>query len=92
MRSMLATSATRNKLAHALADLVHEFPDQPENHVEEMIGTVAADLLETALFDDFVPVFAHRTARERLRNGDARSPYRHRTVTVPSPSHAGVAG
>jgi len=89
---MLATAATRSKLAHALADLLHEFPDQPEQHVEAMIDIVAEDLLETARFDDFVPVLAHRQAREHLRDADVPSPCRHRTVTVPSPSRAGVAG
>lgn len=80
---MLASATTRNKLAHAVADLLHEFPDHSEQHVEELIGSVASDLLEAARFDDFVPVLAHRRAREHLRVGGA--------VTVPSPGRAGVA-
>jgi len=89
---MLATAATRSKLEHAVADLLHEFPDQPEQQVEDVIGGVAADLLETARFDDFVPLLAHRRAREFLRSGGLRSPCHHQKVTVPSPSRVRVAG
>jgi hypothetical protein len=89
---MLATAATRSKLAHAAADLLREFPDQPEQHVEEVIGGVAAELLEPARFDDFVPVLAHRRARENLRHADLPSPCRHRTLTVPAPGRVGVGG
>ena len=81
---MLPTAATRDKLAHALADLLREFPDQSEHQVEEVIGGVAAELLEPARFDDFVPVLAHRRAREHLQHGDVRSPCRHRPAIVPS--------
>ena len=66
IEAMLASEATRAKLDRVEGDLRREFPNLPEERIGSVVGTVTADLLEHARFDDFVPLLAHRNAREHL--------------------------
>ena len=61
-----ASEATRKKLQRIPADLQCEFPDVPLEQISELVEVVAHRLLIGARFDNFVPLLAHRWARERL--------------------------
>jgi len=60
------SEATRNKLAHIPAELQREFPLVPVERIDELVDALSVRLLRAARFDDFVPLLAHRRARERL--------------------------
>jgi hypothetical protein len=63
---MQVSEATRTKLVRVKGDLLREFPHLPEERIELLVGSVTADILERARFDDFVPLLIHRSAREQL--------------------------
>jgi len=61
-----ASVATRRKLEHLPGDLQREFPAVPLQRIHDVVNTLADDLLSAARFDDYVPLLAHRHAREHL--------------------------
>ena len=61
-----ASVATRRKLEHLPGDLQREFPAVPLQRIHDVVDTLAGELLRAARFDDYVPLLAHRHARERL--------------------------
>ena len=61
-----ASEATQKKLDHLPDALGHEFPQVPPQRIAELVDVLSARLLLAARFDDFVPLLAHRRARERL--------------------------
>ena len=63
---MLASEQTRRKLDRLSVELKREFPHLPVEHVEAAFHTVVEDLLSRARFEDFIPLLAHRNAREEL--------------------------
>ena len=63
----VASVATRRKLEHLADDLKREFPAVPLDQIDDLVDAVALDLLHAARFDDYVPLLAHRHAREQLR-------------------------
>jgi len=73
MTPMLITSATRVKLARVEDDLRHEFPHISEERIGRLMHAVTDDLVEHARFDDFVPLLAHRSAREHLAGQPERA-------------------
>jgi phage terminase Nu1 subunit (DNA packaging protein) len=60
------SEATRKKLDHIPAELQREFPQIPLERIDELVDSLSVRLLLAAHFDDFVPLLAHRRARERL--------------------------
>jgi predicted Zn-dependent protease with MMP-like domain len=50
-------------------DLQHEFPDVPFELLEQRVDVHTNELLETAKFDDFIPLLVGRRIRERLHAG-----------------------
>ena len=60
------SEATRRKLDHIPGELQREFPHVPRERIDELVDTLTVRLLLAAHFDDFVPLLAHRRARERL--------------------------
>jgi len=61
-----ASEAVRKKLQRIPAELQCEFPDVPLEQISELVEVLAHRLLIAARFDNFVPLLAHRWARERL--------------------------
>jgi predicted subunit of tRNA(5-methylaminomethyl-2-thiouridylate) methyltransferase len=59
--------ATRRKLEHLTGDLQREFPHVPMQRIHDVVEMLAAEILDAARFDDYVPLLTHRHARERLR-------------------------
>ena len=57
---------TRKKLQRIPVELQREFPDVPLEQISELVEVLAHRLLVAARFDNFVPLLAHRWARERL--------------------------
>lgn len=57
---------TERRLRRIPAVLHAEFPHADETKLAAEVDTAARELLETARIEAFVPVLAHRTARERL--------------------------
>ena len=55
------------KLAHATSQLAREFRSVPQGEVAREVEETAEHLLEHAHFDDYIPMLAHRFAREHLR-------------------------
>ena len=66
MAVMQPSPGTVRKLENLQLELKRTFPHLPPEHVETHLRTVAADLLDRAHFDDFVPLLAHRQAHELL--------------------------
>ena len=66
MAVMQPTPGTVRKLENLQLELKRTFPQLPPEHVETHLRTVAADLLDRAHFDDFVPLLAHRHVHELL--------------------------
>ncbi len=64
MRLTTAAAIRIERLPH---DLKAEFPAVPLAAIEHDVEEVVRRLIAGARFDDFVPVLAHRTIRERLR-------------------------
>ena len=62
----VASDATRRKLDHLPDELKREFPHVPRERIDDLVDALAVRLLLAAHFDDFVPLLAHRHARERL--------------------------
>jgi len=60
------TDSTVSKLRRLRQQLEDEFGHLPSEFVEGEFHDVAADLLEHAHFDDFVPLLTDRRVRERL--------------------------
>jgi phage terminase Nu1 subunit (DNA packaging protein) len=60
------SEGTRKKLAHIPQELQREFPHVPVERIDELVDALSVRLLLAAHFDDFVPLLAHRRARERL--------------------------
>jgi phage terminase Nu1 subunit (DNA packaging protein) len=60
------SEATRRKLDHIPAELQREFPQIPRERIDELVDSLSVRLLLAAHFDDFVPLLAHRRAREHL--------------------------
>jgi len=61
-----ASEPTRKKLQRIPVELQREFPDVPLQQISELVEVLAHRLLVAARFDNFVPLLAHRWARERL--------------------------
>ena len=60
------SEATQKKLDHIPDELQREFPQIPQERIDDLVDTLSARLLLAAHFDDFVPLLTHRRARERL--------------------------
>jgi len=60
------SEATRRKLDHIPAELQREFPQIPRERIDALVEALSVRLLLAAHFEDFVPLLAHRRARERL--------------------------
>jgi hypothetical protein len=67
----LASAPTREKLTRLAGELRNEFTHVPAAEVERTLFVVAEELLADARFQDYVPLLAHRQARERLRSHSA---------------------
>jgi hypothetical protein len=61
-----ASESTRKKLQRIPVELQCEFPDVPLVQISQLVEVLAHRLLIAAHFDNFVPLLAHRWARERL--------------------------
>jgi phage terminase Nu1 subunit (DNA packaging protein) len=61
-----ASVATRRKLEHLPGDLQREFPAVPLQRIHDVVEKLVSELLDAARFDDYVPLLAHRHAREHL--------------------------
>jgi hypothetical protein len=57
---------TRDQLRRQVGELSHEFSDVLSRDIVEHAFEQSLDGLSDARFADFVPVLAHRFARERL--------------------------
>lgn len=64
----MASTLTGEKLTRLAGELRSEFTDVPAAEVEKTLFSVAEELLSHARFEDYVPLLAHRRARERLRS------------------------
>ena len=64
---MRPTQATKTKLQHSKEALAAEFEHVPPEDIARRLEEIAHWLLEAARFDDYIPVLAHRYAREELR-------------------------
>jgi hypothetical protein len=69
-----ASETTRKKLQRIPAELQCEFPEVPLEQISELVEVLAQRLLIAARFHNFVPLLAHRQARERLTTREARRP------------------
>jgi phage terminase Nu1 subunit (DNA packaging protein) len=69
-----ASEATRKTLQRIPVELHREFPDVPLEQISELVEVLAHRLLVAARFDNFVPLLAHRLARERLATRKERRP------------------
>jgi hypothetical protein len=69
-----ASEATRKKLQRIPADLQCEFPDVPLEQISELVEVLSHRLLIAARFNNFVPLLAHRQARERLTTREESKP------------------
>jgi hypothetical protein len=65
------TIETRRKLDSSTRLLLREFGSLPPDEIVREVEAAAARLLSSARFDEFIPVLAHRSARNRLRGGSA---------------------
>jgi hypothetical protein len=61
------TEDTAKRLERVPRDLQAEFPDVPLAEIEDDVEEGVRRLIETARFDDFVPLLVHKAVRERLR-------------------------
>jgi hypothetical protein len=66
LSAMIITPETATKLEHIGKRLRHEYPSLPAAAVDEVVDRAATHLLAQARFDQFVPLLAHRAAREQL--------------------------
>jgi hypothetical protein len=89
------TIETRRKLDSGTRLLLREFGSLPPDEIVREVEAAAARLLSSARFDEFIPVLAHRSARNRLRGGSSSErepspPDRERPggFAAPSPSAA----
>ena len=66
----MATQTTdlERHLTRLTQDLESEFPDIPTKVIEEDLQSRIRELCGIARFNDFVPLLAHRAAREHLRS------------------------
>jgi hypothetical protein len=64
---MGASGPTQSKLARLARELRGEFAHLPGEHVEQTLFAAAEELLARAHFQDYIPLLAHRHAREQLR-------------------------
>jgi len=60
---------TKVKLERSVKILAGEFAAVPRPLIASEVEANAARLLESARFDDYVPILAHRYVRDRLREG-----------------------
>ena len=58
--------ATRRELDHIPTELQREFPHVPVERIDELVDALSVRLLVAARFEDYVPLLAHRRAREHL--------------------------
>ena len=56
------------KVEHSTRALLREFTYLPRGEVVREIEAVTQRLLTGARFDDYIPLLAHRFARDRLRD------------------------
>jgi len=63
---MTTSEETAERLEHVVARLDREFPMHPHAFIEEIVDAASRRLLENAHFDQYVPLLAHRAAREEL--------------------------
>jgi hypothetical protein len=66
---MVGRTATLVKLEHCTKILAAEFSSVPRARIAYEVETHSTRLLETANFDDFVPILTHRYVRDQLRDG-----------------------
>ena len=64
---MVLSAATKAKLEFSAKILAREFEAVPHGVIATEIEATAARLLESARFDEYVPVLTHRYVRERLQ-------------------------
>ena len=64
---MLLTAQASKHLAQVPRTLHGEFPAVPLEFIEHDLEERVRALLRGAHFDDYIPLLAHRTVRERLR-------------------------
>jgi hypothetical protein len=64
---MRATRATEVKLEHSKRALMAEFRGVAPDEIAHRVDEIAHALLESAQFDDYVPVLTHRYTREDLQ-------------------------
>jgi hypothetical protein len=62
------TPDVARRLERLPEDLRAEFPSVQLETIRGDVDTHARELLESARFDDFVPVLVHRAVREALRS------------------------
>ncbi len=63
---MHASTTTREKLAHLVAELRRTYPEVSPDDLQRLVEETAFELLEEARFEDFVPLLVHRRARQAL--------------------------
>ncbi len=64
---MKLTPATKAKLEQSKRMLEAEFNTVPHDQIEREIEAIATALVEEAHFDDYIPILAQRSVRDRLR-------------------------
>jgi hypothetical protein len=64
---MVLRAVTKQKLEFSTRMLAREFEAVPRGVIASEVEATAARLLENALFDEYVPILAHRYVRDRLR-------------------------
>ena len=69
----VAEAETERHIERGVESLVEEFRDVYRRETIEHAVKDALDSLSDAKFEDFVPVLAHREARERLKDLAAKS-------------------
>jgi hypothetical protein len=63
---MVLSATARHRLASLHVELEREFPAVPPDQVRALLEAVVSRLVDVARFDDYIPLLAHRQARERL--------------------------
>ena len=63
---MHTSEETARHLRHVVGKFHSDYPAIPHTHVTEIVEGLAAELLQEAHFDQFVPLLVERAAREQL--------------------------
>ena len=62
---MKLEAATKTKLEHGKARLAAEFTSVPPTAISASVDATAGQLLESASFDDYIPLLAQKDVRNR---------------------------